>query len=155
MSETTLDFVQRFTNHVFETGCFFNVLKKTKVISVGNGCLVAELTIEKEHVNHFNTMAGGMACSLVDAFTCIALTTSGEDPNNVAITPVSVNINVSFLSPARLGETIVINCKTVKDGASIQFVEVDITEKKTGRPVCRGLHTHFSLKRGKIQDLIP
>ena len=57
---------------------FLNNLQ-VKIIFAGEGKLRAELKIAKKHSNQVGSMAGGMACTLVDAFTALAAMTTGED----------------------------------------------------------------------------
>ena len=109
------------------------------------------MTVRQEHLNHLGTMCGGMGCAIVDAFSGLSLLTAGE---NVPLVSPSININVTFISPAKLGDTIVISTSLLKDGNRIQFVNVDITEKTSGKLLCRGQHTHYCLKRGSIQDVV-
>lgn len=124
------------------------------VVSAGDGKLRAELKLEPHHCNLYGTMAGAMACTLVDVLTSYSVMTAGNDPENRVIGGVSLNINVSYFSPAKLGETIVIDCSTLRKGKSIQFMNMDIFEKSSGRLVCRGEHIHKAMMQGKIEDSV-
>lgn len=114
----------------------------------------AELKLEAEHANLFGTLAGGMACTIADMMTAFAVMTEGKDDKTRIIGGVSIKLDVSFMSPAKIGETIVIDCRTLRAGKTIQFINMDIFEKESGRLVCRGEHIHKSVMHGNIQHSI-
>lgn len=124
------------------------------MISAGDGNLIAELKLEKEHANLYGTMAGGMACTIADMLTAYAVMTHAQDDKDRIIGGVSIKLDVSFMSPAKVGETIVIDCRTLRAGRSIQYINMDIFEKESGRLVCRGQHIHKSTTQGKIEDSV-
>ena len=125
-----------------------------EIISAGDGNLKAELKLERDHCNLYGTMAGGMACTLADMVTAFAVMTEAKDPNDRVIGGVSIKIDVTYMSPARVGETIIIDCSTLRAGKNIQYINMDIFEKETGRLVCRGQHVHKSTIKGVIKDCV-
>ena len=102
----------------------------------------------------YGTLAGGMACTIADIMTAYAVMTEGKDPSKRIIGGVSIKLDVSFMSPAHVGETIVIDCTTLRAGKSIQYINMDIFEKQSGRLVCRGQHIHKSTLYGDIVDAV-
>jgi acyl-coenzyme A thioesterase PaaI-like protein len=48
-----------------------------------------------------------------------------------------------YIKAAADGETIVIDCSTLKAGSRLAFLGVEITKKQTGELVARGSHTKF------------
>jgi acyl-coenzyme A thioesterase 13 len=47
------------------------------------------------------------------------------------------------MKAATEGDTIVIDCSTLKAGRTLAFLSVEITKKQTGELVARGSHTKF------------
>lgn len=59
-------------------------------ISAGEGKCLCKMKVEKEHVNAYDTLHGGMTASIVDAISTVALvSTEPHDPG------VSVELSVS------------------------------------------------------------
>lgn len=107
-------------------------------------CLV-ELKIDDSLVNVNKTLHGGAIASLVDAVTTIALyNTVNKKPG------VSVNMNVSYLKAAKLGETILIEGKVTKAGNKLAYLEAKLYVKETDsfqlnkdKLVAIGFHTKY------------
>ncbi|KAI4460181.1 thioesterase superfamily member-related [Holotrichia oblita] len=107
---------------------FDKVLKAVKIISASNGSVTAELKVEEEHVNVMGTMHGGLSATLVDVISSMGLLT-----HQAGLKPaVSVNMNLSYFSAAKLGDTVQIVAETLKTGKSLAFLEVMIKNKETG-----------------------
>ncbi|PSN33877.1 Acyl-coenzyme A thioesterase 13 [Blattella germanica] len=101
---------------MIESKCFDRVMSKVRILSGGEGRLCAELTVEEEHQNRMGTLHGGLTATLVDTL---------------------------YLSAARNGETVVIDCNTLKAGKTLAFLEVEIKSKTTGKLIAKGSHTKF------------
>jgi acyl-CoA thioesterase FadM len=64
---------------------------------------------------------------------------------------ICVHINVilrlvkifRYMKAAAEGETVVINCSTLKTGKTLAFLSVEITKKETGELIAVGSHTKF------------
>jgi acyl-coenzyme A thioesterase 13 len=90
---------------------------------------------------------GGALASLVDLATTIALyNTAQRRPG------VSVDLNVSFLRPAKLDETILVEGRVVKAGGKIAYLAASIylkqnesIETKQEALVATGTHTKYIL----------
>mmetsp|Transcript_55964 Transcript_55964/g.128029 ORF Transcript_55964/g.128029 Transcript_55964/m.128029 type:complete len:102 (+) Transcript_55964:292-597(+) len=97
-----------------------------------------ELLVEPKMQNPFWKMHGGALCTLVDlAGTAAIMSLSPTQPG------VSVDLNVSFLSAADIGETLIITSKVEKLGQKLGFTDVRISEKLSGRLVAVGRHTKY------------
>ncbi|KAH7285576.1 hypothetical protein KP509_33G034700 [Ceratopteris richardii] len=83
-------------------------------------------------------MHGGAITSLVDTLGSAAIFSTG-----LPYSGVSVDINVTFMAAAELGEEIEIESKALRVGKSLAFVTVDIRKKATGKLVAQGRHTKF------------
>lgn len=114
-------------------------LKKVKVVEVkDNGTCIAELTVEKEHVNIFGTLHGGLIATLVDIITSLAVFAHPRQGKGV-----SVNLNVSYLKPAKLGDLIVIEGTTDKAGRTLAYLSCKIYHKESGDVVATASHCKY------------
>ncbi|XP_021933030.1 acyl-coenzyme A thioesterase 13-like isoform X2 [Zootermopsis nevadensis] len=111
---------------------------QVKIVSGGEGRFRAELVIEPEHQNKFGTLHGGLTATLVDSLSTAALIS-----HKVGVPGVTVDLHIMYLKAAAIGETVVIDCNTLKAGRTLAFLTVDITKKETGELVARGSHTKF------------
>uniref|UniRef100_A0A914NW14 Thioesterase domain-containing protein n=1 Tax=Meloidogyne incognita TaxID=6306 RepID=A0A914NW14_MELIC len=99
-------------------GANFNrIMKGIRSLSANNeGKLTAEFTVLEEHVNDKGTIYGGLLAALVDVLTatCVKLVL----PESRI---VSIELAVSYLSAAKIGENVFIEANCVKAGKSIAF----------------------------------
>ncbi|XP_075234358.1 acyl-coenzyme A thioesterase 13-like [Lycorma delicatula] len=121
-----------------ESKRFDRVLRKIKIISAHDGKCTAEMTVEEEHTNRNGTLHGGYTATIVDMITSMALVT-----NKQAIAGVSVDMHISYLKSASLGDQILIEAKTNKVGRTLAFLDVVIKKKESGDLVATGSHTKF------------
>ena len=107
-------------------------------------CLI-QLKIDKSIVNINSVLHGGATASLVDLVSTIALfNTANKKPG------VSVNMNINYLKPAKLDETILIEGKVIKSGIKLAYLEANIYLKKQNsfelnkdKLVAVGFHTKY------------
>lgn len=52
----------------------------------------------------------------------------------------------SYIKGAKIGDEIVIDSKTVKTGKTMAFLEVFITDKKSGEVLIKGRQTRFLMR---------
>ena len=91
------------------------------VTRVGSGEVTMSMRVEPQHANAFNTLHGGCQSLIVDVAGTMALLST--DPTRPG---VSVELNTSFLRPAKVGETISIIGRVLKTGKRIGYTEVSI-----------------------------
>jgi len=56
---------------------------------------------------------------------------------------VSVDMHMTYMKAAKLGELIEIEAKTVKKGRTLAFLECEIRNAETGAVLVKGNHTKF------------
>ena len=101
-------------------------------------CLI-QLKIDKSIVNINSVLHGGATASLVDLVSTIALfNTANKKPG------VSVNMNINYLKPARLDETILIEGKVIKSGSKLAYLEANIYLKINSK------QNSFELNKDKL-----
>ncbi|XP_027703020.1 acyl-coenzyme A thioesterase 13-like [Vombatus ursinus] len=119
-----------------DTRGFDRVLEKVTILSTSPGKVVCEMKVGEEHTNRFGTLHGGLTATLVDVISAIALMNTER-----GILGVSVDMNITYLSPAKVGEEILIAAHILKKGKTLAFASVDLTNKTTGKLVAQGRHT--------------
>ncbi|CAL1272047.1 unnamed protein product [Larinioides sclopetarius] len=106
-------------------------------MSAGAGQCVCELKVAHEHKNRGGLLHGGMTSTLVDAVSTMALFSKIERPG------VSIEMNVSFIRPANIGDELFIEGKILKVGKNLAFLTVEVKSKVTGEIIALGKHTKF------------
>jgi acyl-coenzyme A thioesterase 13 len=116
--------------------------------SASKGIFTARLTLLPQHLNSGGGIHGSVSATLVDWAGGLAI--AAWDLR--AATGVSVDINVSYLSSAKLGEEIEIEGRVERVGANLAFTEVRIWKVldgdgpgggERGNMVISGRHTKF------------
>lgn len=95
------------------------------------------MKIEVGHLNRSGTLHGGMTATLVDMLTTIAVFT--KPPHQPG---VSVDMNISYLRPAKIGEEIIINAEVIKMGQTLAFTSAELLHKD-GKLIAKGSHTKY------------
>ncbi|KAF9937563.1 hypothetical protein BGZ65_001369 [Modicella reniformis] len=75
-----------------------------KVISASKGSILCELEVEKQHLNRLGGCHGGLLSTAVDIGGSLAIAAE-----NMHATGVSTDLNVSFISSAKIGDKLIIN----------------------------------------------
>ncbi|KAL3831803.1 hypothetical protein ACJMK2_023506 [Sinanodonta woodiana] len=133
-----LSMLKQIVEHRTKNNGFESILKQIRVVAGGNGTCTCEMTVTEEHQNQGGTLHGGCTATLVDAVSTWALMATDE---NVA--GVSVNMDISYMKAAKVGEDIVIEAKTLKRGKRLAFLSVDIKNKSDGSLLAQGKHTKY------------
>ncbi|KAF7245106.1 Acyl-coenzyme A thioesterase 13 [Varanus komodoensis] len=136
MSHLTIHTLREVVKHFRESPGFDRVLNKMTLVSASPGKVVCEMKVEEEHTNRGGTLHGGLTATLVDVVSTVALMhTERQAPG------VSVDMNITYMSAAKIGEEILITAEILKQGRSMAFASVDLTNKATGKLIAQGRHT--------------
>ncbi|XP_029446634.1 acyl-coenzyme A thioesterase 13 [Rhinatrema bivittatum] len=119
-----------------ERNGFDTIMRKVNIISASPGKIVCEMKVEEEHTNVNGTLHGGMTASLVDVVSTAALLYTERGSAGV-----SVDMNITYMNAAKLGESILITAQILKQGRSLGFATVDLINKDTGKIIAQGRHT--------------
>eukprot|EP00933_Yihiella_yeosuensis_P024238 TRINITY_DN18779_c0_g1_i1.p1 TRINITY_DN18779_c0_g1~~TRINITY_DN18779_c0_g1_i1.p1 ORF type:complete len:153 (-),score=29.84 TRINITY_DN18779_c0_g1_i1:92-550(-) len=114
------------------------LLSKCTDISGAHGEMRTKMVVSSEEANLFGTLHGGAIATLVDIISTAALLTLSDRPG------VSVDLNVSYVTAAPVGEEVEIVGKVLKAGKSVAMTTVDIVLVKSGKLVASGRHTKFT-----------
>ena len=83
-------------------------------------------------------MHGGFSAHLVDSLTTLAQLTVGDDPKP----GVSVDMHITYMKPAKIGEEIFIEATSIRCGRTLAFLECEI-KNKDNVILVKGAHTKF------------
>ncbi|KAF8772728.1 hypothetical protein HU200_005447 [Digitaria exilis] len=114
------------------------VLSGVSVESAEHGRLLCSFVVAPRHASPAGYLRSGVTATLADqigsaVFFCSGLPTSG----------VSVEISVSFVDAAAVGEEIEVEGKLLRAGKSVGVVSVDFRKKKTGKLMAQARHTKY------------
>lgn len=116
-----------------------------KVDLVEPGRILYSFQVPPRLVNAGNFLHGGATATLVDILGSAVIHTVGAP-----FTGVSVEINVSYLDAAFVGEEIEVEAKVLRVGKTIGVVSVELRKKETGKIVARGRHTKYLAVNSKL-----
>ncbi|KAI8975020.1 putative PaaI_thioesterase family protein [Pilobolus umbonatus] len=112
------------------------VLSGLKLISTLNGRITAEFPVEKKHLNRLGSVHGGLLATVVDVGGSLAIASKG-----FYATGVSTDINISYISGAKEGETIRVDARVDKLGKTLAFTTIELYSDD--RLVALGRHNKF------------
>ncbi|KAG8571502.1 hypothetical protein GDO81_011672 [Engystomops pustulosus] len=115
---------------------FDRVLNKLQFVSASPGKIVCELKVDEEHTNRGGTMHGGLTATLVDMVSTVALMHTERGAPGV-----SVDMNITYMNAAKIGESVLITAQVLKQGRTLGFATVDLVNKETGKLIAQGRHT--------------
>ncbi|XP_077405121.1 acyl-coenzyme A thioesterase 13 [Vanacampus margaritifer] len=115
---------------------FDRVLGKVEVVAAAPGKVVCEMKVAEEHTNGFGTLHGGLTATLVDVISTLAIMYSDRGSPGV-----SVDMNITYVNAAKMGEDVLITAQVLKEGRTLAFSTVDLTSKATGKLIAQGRHT--------------
>ena len=114
-----------------------------RLTHASKGLVVARLSIGAAHLNSSGSLHGSVSATVVDWAGGLAI--AAWDRRDA--TGVSVDLHVSFLSGARLGDEVEIEGRVDRVGGNLAFTQVGIFkvdgEGNRGAAVALGRHTKF------------
>lgn len=117
-------------------GGFDTAFSSLEIQELNDGEALGEFVVESIHSNAYGTLHGGAIGTLVDIFGTLALISLDSTRAGV-----SIDINFTCISPAKVGDRVVCSGKVLRAGRRIGMTEVRITNAENGKIVARGCHT--------------
>lgn len=118
------------------------LLDEIEIVSASEGRVTAQLRVLPVHLNSKGTLHGTVSACLTDWAGGLAVASTGLEK-----TGVSTDIHTTFVSTAKLGDTLEIECQANKVGATLAFTTVEIRKRAEGDAgssvVCTGSHTKY------------
>ena len=113
---------------------------RTEEAGPGHARLV--LLIERHHANRDGSVHGGVVSSLMDSAMGVALRASYGPEDSDFLGHATLEMNVSYLRAARLGERLTAEARLLRQGHSIVVGEVEVRDP-SGDLAAKGRLTYF------------
>ncbi|XP_066530125.1 acyl-coenzyme A thioesterase 13 [Hoplias malabaricus] len=136
MASMSLNSLKQILRVMVDSPGFDRVLNKVELVSASPGKVVCEMKVEEEHTNRGGTLHGGLTATLVDVISTTAIMYSERGAPGV-----SVDMNITYMNAAKIGEDILITAQVLKQGRTLAFATVDLTNKANGKLIAQGRHT--------------
>ncbi|KAL6456907.1 hypothetical protein MHYP_G00338700 [Metynnis hypsauchen] len=136
MASLSLNSLKQVLRVMVDGPGFDRVLKKVEILSASPGKLVCEMKVAEEHTNRLGTLHGGLTATLVDVVSTTAIMYSERGAPGV-----SVDMNITYMNAAKIGEDVLITAQVLKEGRTLAFATVDLINKTTGKIIAQGRHT--------------
>ncbi|XP_056154814.1 acyl-coenzyme A thioesterase 13 [Lampris incognitus] len=136
MASMSLQSIKQLMKAMVDHSGFDRVLNKMNIVSAIPGKMVCEMKVEEEHTNRGGTLHGGLTATLVDVVSTGAIMYSER-----GLPGVSVDMNITYMNAAKIGEDVLITAQVLKQGRTLAFATVDLTNKATGKMIAQGRHT--------------
>ena len=126
---------------------FSKITDTCRLVSAAEGKCSVEFEVDERMSNMFGTLHGGVSASMVDIFTTGALVATPKGAPGV-----SVDLHMTYLASAKVGETVVLDAEVIRAGKSLAFTKADLKLKHTGKLVATGLHTKAFAQHAVAKD---
>ena len=118
-----------------------------KVDSFADGVSVMSMTLEEKHMNPNGVVHGGVLTTLMDEATGHAIVTI-RGLEAMAETPhATIDMSVSFLSGAGVGDELICEATTLRLGRAVAFAEAEVRRKGSADLVAKGRFTYAILAK--------
>ncbi|AQK43736.1 uncharacterized protein LOC100286193 [Zea mays] len=121
------------------------VLSGVSIEAAEHGRLLCSFVVTPRLASPAGYLRSGVTATLADqlgsaVFFCSGLPSSG----------VSLEISVSFVDAAAVGEEIEVEGKLLRAGKSVGVVSVDFRKKKTGKLMAQARHTKYLVASSRL-----
>ncbi|GMT02401.1 hypothetical protein PENTCL1PPCAC_24575, partial [Pristionchus entomophagus] len=107
-----------------------------RVLKADEGKVSVEFEVDERMTNHFGTLHGGCSATMVDVITTGALAASPR-----GVPGVSVDLHMTYLAAAKLGDTVQLDAEVIRAGRSMAFTRASLYRKPDMALLATGLHT--------------
>ncbi|KAA0710524.1 Acyl-coenzyme A thioesterase 13 [Triplophysa tibetana] len=136
MVSLSLNSLKQIMRAMVDSPGFDRVLNKVEIVSATPGRVVCEMKVAEEHTNKGGTLHGGLTATLVDVISTTAIMYTERGAPGV-----SVDMNITYMNAAKVGEDVLITAQVLKQGRTLAFATVDLTNKANGKLIAQGRHT--------------
>lgn len=135
--------VQRLMDRLLEKSPIYNfIMSPVRLISATRGTVTTQLVLNGNHVNSRGVLHGAVSATIIDFVTGLAI--ASWDLRET--TGASVDMHISYLGTAKVGDTVEIVSTADKVGGSMAFSTIRISnvgEDGGLTPVTVGQHTKY------------
>ena len=125
MKKLNPEYIERVTEFVNHSPYF--ELLSMKLLDVGLGFSLLEVSLAEKHLQPFGFVHGGVYASIIDAAAFWSLFCGIEDPNAGATT---VDLKLNYLAPAASGKLIA-KGRQIKLGKTLGYAEATVTDENS------------------------
>jgi len=111
------------------------------------GRVVMSLKLEERHMNPNGVLHGGVITTLMDETTGHAIVTIRGLEVMAEAPHATIDMSVSFLAGARIGDELVCEGSTLRIGRSIAFAEAEVRKRGSNDLVAKGRFTYAILAK--------
>ncbi|CAG8491810.1 9917_t:CDS:2 [Paraglomus occultum] len=135
--------LQNYLRSANRRGQFLSSLwPRVSVIEVSPTKSVFELTVTGDDCNGLGSLHGGCTASIIDVCSTGAIIAAAT--KYFVHGGVSNDLTISYVSAAKEGDVVLIECSIIKLGKSLANTHTVIRNKNTGQVVAMGSHTKFN-----------
>ncbi|KAG8064561.1 hypothetical protein GUJ93_ZPchr0004g40405 [Zizania palustris] len=121
------------------------VISGVRIEAAEHGRLLCSFVVTPRIANPSGYLLSGVTATLADQLGSGVLFCSG-----VGTSGVSLEINLSYVDVASIGEEIEVEGKLLRAGKSVGVVSVDFRKKKTGKLIAQARHTKYLAVSSKL-----
>ncbi|XP_061386883.1 acyl-coenzyme A thioesterase 13-like [Musca vetustissima] len=132
-----VEFLKSIAEYYGKAGGHDSLTNVFKVTGGGDGRCIGEFRVAKSHLNAAGTLHGGFIATIVDHVTSYALMSADSHPGT------SVDLRVSYMSPAKENDDVIVDAKTLKVGKSMAFIDCVLKRKSDGSIIAQGGQTKY------------
>ncbi|KAL1071119.1 hypothetical protein V6Z11_D11G068200 [Gossypium hirsutum] len=121
------------------------IMQGLHVDQIEKGRVLCSMKVPPRLLNAGNFLHGGATASLVDLVGSAVIYSYGGSTSGV-----SVEISITYLDAAYVGEEIEIEAKALRVGKTVAVVTVEFRKKKTGKIIAQGRHTKYLTVQSKM-----
>jgi len=124
----------------------FSAFIGARADEVGEGYVRLALTLAEEHTNPSGVMHGGVVMTLMDSAMGLTLRLQRGEDVAAAAPHATIEMNVSFLAAARVGDEVLVEGRLLRLGRTIAFGEAEARKRDDDRLIAKGRLT-FAIPR--------
>jgi uncharacterized protein (TIGR00369 family) len=133
VSNPIVEYLQNFIGQeVTESPSAFSLWLNGRLLHAIEGDVKGEYTVREDMTNPLKNLHGGVVSGIMDDIMGLAVFTLNKESFFT-----SVNLQVDFLAPAKIGEVIQAHAKVVRNGRNIVNVECTVTHIN-GKIIAKG-----------------
>ncbi|GMT14105.1 hypothetical protein PFISCL1PPCAC_5402, partial [Pristionchus fissidentatus] len=125
---------------------FSSIVNTCRLVKAEEGNVSVEFEVDDRMVNHFGTLHGGCSATMVDVITTGALVATPR-----GMPGVSVDLHMTYLAAAKLGDTVQLDAEVIRSGKSMAFTKASLYRKPEMTLIATGLHTKAFPAHAKIR----
>ncbi|KAG8665444.1 hypothetical protein FPOAC2_10515 [Fusarium poae] len=118
------------------------IMAPAQLMATSQGVVITRMTLNENHLNSSGSLHGAVSATIIDFVTGLAI--ASWDLRET--TGASVDMHISYVSTARLGDTVEIISTADKVGGSVAFSSIKIFKVEadgTSKLVTHGQHTKY------------